>query len=145
MKTVLITLCMGLLATAGNCQTEETQIKAVLTDMWDAIEKNDLERYASHLHPDISVFGETNTYLDQGKDLEVGNVKRWLEQANSVHTEMHHPIVTIRDDVAWLVYYWTDSGKVRDENFSSQGKSTRIFVKEDGKWLCIHSHFTLVD
>ena len=23
-------------------------------------------------------------------------------------------------------------------------KSTRIFVKEDGKWLCIHGHYTAV-
>jgi len=145
MKTALVTLYLVLQWSAGYCQSDEIQIKGVLTDMWDAIEKNDLERYAGHLHPEISVFGETNPFLAQGKDLEVGNVKRWLEQANSVHTEMHHPIVTIRGDVAWLVYYWTDSGKVREEDFSSQGKSTRIFVKEDGQWLCIHSHFTLVD
>ena len=28
------------------------------------------------------------------------------------------------------------------ERFPSRGKSARIFVREDGKWLCIHSHYT---
>ena len=32
----------------------------------------------------------------------------------------------------------------RGERFTTQGKSTRIFVKENGKWLCIHGHFTTV-
>ena len=30
------------------------------------------------------------------------------------------------------------------ERFPSRGKSTRIFVREDGKWLCIHGHYTAV-
>ena len=80
MKTALFTLYLVLQWSAGYCQSDEMQIKGVLTYMWDAIEKNDLERYASHLHPEISVFGETNPYLAQGKDLEVGNIERWLEQ-----------------------------------------------------------------
>ena len=62
----------------------------------------------------------------------------------SVHTEMHQPEVTVRGDVAWITYYWTDSGFANGERFTSRGKSTRIFVKEDGRWLVIHGHYTAV-
>jgi hypothetical protein len=43
-----------------------------------------------------------------------------------------------------IVYYWTDSGEVDGKRFTSRGKSTRIFVKENGQWLCIHGHYTAV-
>lgn len=43
---------------------------------------------------------------------------------------MHHPQVTLRGTVAWITYYWTDSGSDQSRPFSSRGKSTRIFVKE---------------
>jgi len=67
-----------------------------------------------------------------------------VKRARDVHTEMHQPIVTVKGDVAGIVYYWSDSGVVGDEHFTSQGKSTRIFVREDGRWLCIHGHYTAV-
>jgi ketosteroid isomerase-like protein len=44
--------------------------------------------------------------------------------------------------VAWITYYWTDGGLLDGKPFSSRGKSTRIFVKEGGRWLCIHGHYT---
>ena len=59
-------------------------------------------------------------------------------------TEMHQPKVIIRGDVAWILYYWTDAGCSEGQRFTSRGNSTRIFVKEKGRWLCVHSHFTAV-
>ncbi len=122
----------------------EEIIKDNMKAMWAAIEAGDAEGYAKYLHPDFSAFGETDTYLAEGKDLEVRKVASWLKQASGVHTEMHHPKVTVRGDTAWVTYYWTDWGSENGKSFSSKGKSTRIFVKEKGKWLCIHGHYTLV-
>jgi ketosteroid isomerase-like protein len=122
----------------------ESEVKATLVSMWDAIEKEDMERYASFVHPDFTAFGETNTYLSEGKEMELRSVRNWLKTADNVHTEMHNPQVTIKGDVAWITYYWTDAGLDGGKPFSSQGKSTRIFVREKGKWLCIHGHYTLV-
>jgi len=146
MKT-LIAILLLTLTTAGSAQTAASEkdkeaVKATLVAMWDAIEKGDVARYASYLHPDFSAFGENDEYLSEGKDLEVRNYAEYLKTAKNIHTEMHQPKVTIRGDVAWITYYWTDSGEVDGKHFSSRGKSTRIFVKEDGKWLCIHGHYT---
>lgn len=54
-----------------------------------------------------------------------------------------HAQVTVRGDVAWVTYYWTDGGMTDGKRTSSRGKSTRIFVRENGRWLCIHGHYTL--
>ncbi|MDH3222130.1 MAG: DUF4440 domain-containing protein [Gemmatimonadota bacterium] len=133
-------------AAAQNEEVVAQEIRSVLVDMWDAIEKEDLERYASHLHPDFTSFGETDLYLNEGKDYDVRAYTDYLTRVDGVHTEMHQPAVTVRGDVAWITYYWTDAGtRANGERFSSRGKSTRIFVRESGRWLCIHGHYTLAD
>ncbi len=112
--------------------------------MWDAIEKGDVDRYATFVHPDFTSFGENDTYFTEGKDAEVRNYRAYLQRATGVHTDMHQPVVTVRGDTAWITYYWTDSGMLDGKRFTSRGKSTRIFVREGGRWLCIHGHYTAV-
>ncbi len=120
------------------------EIRAVLVAMWDAIEKGDVDRYATYVHPGFTSFGENDTYLTEGKDAEVRNYRAYLQRATGVHTDMHQPVVTVRGDTAWITYYWTDAGTLDGKRFTSRGKSTRVFVREGGRWLCIHGHYTAV-
>jgi len=83
-------------------------------------------------------------FLNVGKKSEVDGVRAWMAESEDIHTEMIEPRVTIKGNTAWITYYWSDSGTTNGEKFSSTGKSTRIFVKENGKWLCIHGHYTLL-
>ena len=129
---------------ADNVQSEEDSIKKVLTSMWDAIEKKDIDRYASYIHPDFTQFGETDSLLRQGKEAEVKGIGDWMKHTSNVHTEMHNPIISVKDNVAWITYYWSDGGTNDGKPFSSRGKSTRLFVKENNQWLCIHGHYTLL-
>lgn len=123
---------------------DERAVVQTLIDMWAAIEAEDLDTYARHLHPDFTAFGESDTYLAEGKDLELRSYADYLMRADGVHTEMHQPSVSVRGDVAWITYYWTDHGTINGERFTSRGKSTRIFVRDGERWLCIHGHYTAV-
>ena len=123
---------------------EEDAVRAVLTNMWDAIEKKDIDRYATYIHPDFTQFGETDSVLLIGKSAEVSAIKDWMQHSSNVHTDMHEPRITINGQVAWIVYYWSDNGINAGKPFSSRGKSTRLFVKENNQWLCIHGHYTLL-
>ncbi len=125
-------------------QDEEQEIIDTLVAMWAAIEAGDLDAYAQYVHPEFTAFGENDVYLAEGRALELRSYGDYLNRARDVHTEMHQPEVTIRGDVAWITYYWTDSGYTDAGRFTSRGKSTRIFVREDGRWLCIHGHYTAV-
>ncbi len=131
--------------TDDSIAADQEAVKAALVDMWDAIEKGDIERYAGYIHPDFTSFGETAKVLRSGKAAEVKAIKDWIDEPTIVHTEMKDPIVTINGEVAWITYYWSDSGKSKGVPFATKGKSTRIFVKENKKWLCIHGHFTLLE
>lgn len=140
-----ITACMLFLSLpAPVAGSDAEEVKNTLTAMWGAIERGDVEAYAEYIHPEFTQFGESDVYLAVGGESEVDSVRRYMKRAKNVHTEMHQPRITVRGDVAWIVYYWTDSGEVDGERFSSRGKSTRIFVREDGNWLCIHGHYTAV-
>jgi len=139
------------LASITNCrkdqpsiELEKEAIKQTLIDMWQAIEEEDLEAYALFIHPDFTQFGETDSILRIGKEAEVKGVASWIKNSSNIQTEMHKPRITIRDKTAWISYYWSDSGITDGSAFTSRGKSTRIFVKEKGRWLCIHGHYTLL-
>jgi len=151
MKTIIrILLIIGIILTFDCCKndnngdSEKEQIKNIVVDMWDAIENEDIDSYASYIHPDYTTFGETEKSLSSGKELEIKNVKEWTSKAKNIHTEMFSPEVRIEGDIAWITYIWADSGIENGIEFSSRGKSSRIFKKEKNKWLCIHSHFTLL-
>ena len=148
MKKIIL-IISGFLLTIGSVSSfaqtsEQDQVKQVLIAMWDAIEKGDIDEYSKYIHPDFSSFGEYDTYLSEGKRLEIQGVSSWISRADNIHTEMHQPKITIRDNTAWITYYWTDSSVSGGKRSTSRGKSTRIFVKESGKWLCIHGHYTAV-
>jgi ketosteroid isomerase-like protein len=125
-------------------EAEKTAIKNTLINMWAAIENEDIDAYASYVHPDFSQFGEYDSIIKLGKPLEVKGVSNWVKDSDNIHTEMIDPIVTIKGNVAWITYYWSDHGTTNGEPFASRGKSTRIFVKEGENWLCIHGHYTLL-
>lgn len=130
---------------SSNLEQEKEAIKATLIEMWDAIEKEDIERYARYVHPDFTQFGETDPVLQEGKEAEVTRIKAWMAEADNIHTEMIDPKITINGNMGWITYYWSDHGTNSGKSFASKGKSTRIFIKEDGKWLCIHGHYTLLE
>ncbi|WP_420322923.1 YybH family protein [Flagellimonas sp.] len=125
-------------------EQEKLAIKTTLITMWDAIEQGDVERYARYVHDDFTQFGETDSILRIGKAAEVEGIEEWIKNSTGIHTEMDEPLITINGNVAWITYYWRDEGITDGVPFNSRGKSTRIFVKEGDKWLCIHGHNTLL-
>jgi ketosteroid isomerase-like protein len=129
---------------AKQTASAETAIINNIQAMWKAIENGNLDDYLQYIHPEYSLFGEGDVYLHKGKDKEAIDIGEFINRAKGVRTFMHQPEVVVRGDTAWITYYWSDVGNINGERYTSRGKSTRIFVKESGKWLCIHSHFTEV-
>lgn len=150
MKTLLLTILSFFIFSAvavADTREEAEEIRDVIISMWAAVEQNDVEGYLKYVHRDYTLFGENDIYLQSGKSLERQSYKDYLARYKGIRTFMHQPQFHVHGDTAWVTYYWSDSGFSRDsgERFTTQGKSTRIFVKENDKWLCIHGHFTSVD
>ena len=143
-KIVFLSLLLMSLGFGVYAQSEEEEIKNVIISMWEAIERGDIEAYSKYIHRDFTAFGENDPYLAEGKALEIEGIRSWIARSENIHTDMHQPKVTVKGSTAWITYYWTDYGLTNGSRFSTRGKSTRIFVKEKGNWLCIHGHYTAV-
>jgi len=141
---LFLSLCIVGCKNDNNKDSDKERIKTIIVDMWDAIENEDIDRYASYIHPEYTTFGETEKSLSKGKEREIKMVEEWTSKAKNIHTEMFSPELRIEGDIAWITYIWSDTGIENGIEFSSRGKSSRIFKKENNKWLCIHSHFTLL-
>ncbi len=135
-------ILLPVITQAESKQSSEAAIVHNIKAMWKSIEKGNLSGYLTYIHPDYSVFGEGGVYLHKGKDKEATDIGDFINRAKNIRTFMHQPEITVRGDTAWITYYWSDAGTLNGERYTSRGKSTRIFVKEKGRWLCIHSHFT---
>ncbi|PKG98823.1 nuclear transport factor 2 family protein [Paraglaciecola sp. MB-3u-78] len=102
---ILLAILFGsiLLANASYAsQSAEDQIVENVHSMWKAVETNNLKAYLKHIHPDYSVFGESDVYLHQGKDKEAIDYGDYLGRVEGVRTFMHQPQVIIRGDTAWI-------------------------------------------
>ncbi len=145
LKTTFIGLFIFFTSPALADETDKQAIKDTLVAMWAAIEKGDVDAYASYIHPDFTAFGENAPYLKSGKGKEISSYRDYLKRSHDVHTDMHQAEVTVIGNVGWITYYWTDVGYSDQGRFTSRGKSTRIFVKKDGRWLSRHGHYTAVE
>ena len=128
----------------NDTELQKEEIKTTLTKMWKAIEDEDINAYQQYVHPEFTQFGEYDSTLRVGKEAELKGIKGWIDESDNIHTEMIDPKVTINGNTAWITYYWSDNGITDTIPFATRGKSTRIFVKENEKWLCIHGHYTLL-
>ena len=146
MKPLIYIISFSLLFACQTKNVEQGQevITTNLTQMWKAIEDEDMDAYAQYVHSDFTQFGEYDSTLRIGKEAELKGIKGWIDESDNIHTEMIDPNVTVKGNTAWITYYWSDNGTTNGKPFATRGKSTRIFVKEDGKWLCIHGHYTLL-
>ena len=81
-----------------------TEIRQVVLDMWTAVEAGDVEAYIAHIHPDYTLFGESDIYLQSGKALEHASYSDYLGRYENIRTFMHQPEVRINGDTAWLTY-----------------------------------------
>jgi ketosteroid isomerase-like protein len=130
--------------TEENKLLQHEEVKNTLVKMWKAIENEDINEYAKYVHPSFTQFGEYDSILREGKQAEINGIQGWVDESDNIHTVMIDPKVTINGNTAWLTYYWSDNGTTNGVPFTSKGKSTRIFIRENGQWLCIHGHYTLL-
>jgi ketosteroid isomerase-like protein len=55
------------------------------------------------------------------------------------------PVVRVMDDSAWIAAEWSSEATGPDGRpFTRPGRATLVFARRDGRWLCVHSHFSLL-
>ena len=97
-------------------------------------------------HPDILAFG---THNDVIAGLQSWNTTQW----NNVWPRTTdfgfvlpqvHVLVSGDGSMATVIAPWTSTGYHRDgAAFDRPGRATMVFNRQDGGWVCTHSHMSL--
>lgn len=94
--------------------------------------------------PDVVSFGTKATIvsgLDNLRSQQWEHIWPNIEGFEMLLEQMHG---TYNDNVAWGMLPWTSKGFDTDGNsYARPGRATAVLERREGKWLCIHTHFSL--
>jgi ketosteroid isomerase-like protein len=117
-----------------------------------------LERFAGYVrevdyaaarplfHPDILAFG---THRDIISGLATWQATQWdnvwpKTSDFRFDTDAARILVSADNTMATVVVSWTSTGYTQNgAAFDRPGRATMVFHKNDGVWLCTHSHMSL--
>lgn len=119
------------------------EVIALTKEMWAAEARGDVAGSMKYVADDYTEFnGDYPTRLD-GKGINMT-----LAEANSggstktVAGDMANAKVQVYGDVAILSYNYIGATKDKDGKMEpARAKSTRVYVKKDGKWWLVHANF----
>ena len=67
------------------------------------------------------------------------------QAGTSVFSDMQNPRVQVYGDTAILTYNFAGIGKAADGKIApNTAKSTRVYVRQNGKWMLVHANFAPV-
>jgi len=89
---------------------------------------------------DASYFDETQAYRVRGKADILRALHDELRQVTVPSYQMLDPQVQVVGNTALVSYYFTELGLTDGKEFSSAGRISTVFVKQDGGWRALDEH-----
>jgi ketosteroid isomerase-like protein len=143
-------LLLGALVSTSIPTAAETATPAVAQEIidivkaeWAAAATKNVAASQKNIAEDYTEFnGDAATRLDgrplTGRLAEAGNKGR----STRIADEMLNPKVQVYGDTAILSYNFFGLEQDKDGKVTTiRAKSTRVYVKEDGKWMLVHANF----
>ncbi len=128
----------------GGMPHGEREIAAWLEEFEAACRGRDFTAGRRMFAPDALAFG---TYATAVRGLE--NIER--EQWRNVWPRIRgfrfeeRPVIQTAGDSAWIAAEWSSEATGPDGRpFRRPGRGTFVLARRDGRWLCVHSHFSLL-
>jgi ketosteroid isomerase-like protein len=108
---------------------------------WDrAMIANDAEEIGRYMADDWTIIGP---------DGRVGDKKTFLDLVRS--GELTHDVMTSEDlnirvygDTAVVVARGVSGGKFRGQPFREVERATSVFVRQERRWRCVHTHLSRI-
>jgi len=140
-------VCLVLSAVPALAQTASSQVTEELIGVvkaeWAAGRQKNVAEGMKNIADDCTQFsGEAATRLE-GKTLltrvsEAGN----KDSGATLTDEMLNPKVQVYGDVAIVSYNYFGQAQDKDGKVTAnRAKSTRVYVKQAGKWMLVHANF----
>ncbi len=124
------------------------EVIAIAKAQWKAqIEKKPVATIMQNVADEYTVFGQASPTRTDGKALNMRLGEAFFSGSGGrVAAEMANEKVQVYGDVAILSYNFIGMDKDKDGKIEPVfAKSTRVYVKKDGKWMLVHANFASVN
>jgi uncharacterized protein (TIGR02246 family) len=145
MKTlkVLVVLFLFLLVTSSTFAQDKEDVLAVVNNALEAFNQHNLATFFSYFTTDVSVF----TYVVSPLRHDAADFKSFIEGTTSLaYVNLHqqeYQVQIYNADAAVVTGYFTFTWMEKGGQMNYQtGRVTTVEVKQDGKWLIAHMHFS---
>jgi ketosteroid isomerase-like protein len=116
------------------------QLKEIEKEFEAALVRNDRDAIAQFLAEDWVIVGPNGKVIQRNRFLEV------IEAGLLVHTRMETSETRIRvyGDAAVVTGLTTSAGSFAGQEFSNLERATSVYVRQQGKLVCVLTHLTTV-
>jgi ketosteroid isomerase-like protein len=151
-RSALLPVALVLTALAGSALAAEdpavaAEVMAATKAQWAAQDQNKpgAQSYTT-VADDYTEFNPVVPVLVKGKDMSVRMFDASLKAGTQgLSSEMVNPHVQVYGDTAILTYNYAGMTKSTDgEVTPNLAKSTRVYVRQGGKWMLVHANFAPV-
>lgn len=151
-RLTLLPLSLGLLLAAGPLAAAEpnataAEIMALARAQWLAEDQSKPAAQAwSSIADDYTEFNTVVPTLVEGKSIAARFYDASLQSGDKgMVSEMINPHVQVYGDTAILAYNYAGVTKDREGKMQPNlAKSSRVYVRQNGKWMLVHANFAPV-
>ena len=119
----------------------EQDVLAAANDWADAMAANDADRIASYMADDWVIVSERGVSERQ-------HLLGFIRSGALTHSRFEmigEPRVKVYGETAILTCRAVNTAHFGGETFEADEWTTDVFVKRDGRWVCVHSHITAAE
>jgi ketosteroid isomerase-like protein len=115
-----------------------------LTQFARAVRDVDYPKGRTLFAPDVVSFGTVNEILAGLDELEARQWRNVWGVTRGFDFDYASVQTHVKGDAGWAVALWSSQGRNAGGWFDRHGRCTFVFEKRHGRWLAVHSHFSLV-
>ena len=136
----------AIVASPAFAQSDEAvaaEVIALAKAEWAALNKKNVSEASKNWADEYTQFNPAfSTRLDGKAQLAKMEEAFTSDSGGGIFSEMANPNVQVYGDVAILSYNYMGVSKDKDgATEPNRAKSTRVYVKKDGKWMLVHANF----
>ena len=137
-------IATGAPALADDHTSDEQAVMAAARAQWAAGVRNaSPAEIMATVADDYTEFNGSTPALITGKDTAMALTGAYMQDGSqTLYADMENPHVQIYGDTAILSYNYVGVQRDKDGAVTPQNaKSTRVYVRMDGKWMLVHANF----
>jgi len=144
---VCLVLALGVIATEAASEDVADEIISITKAQWAAEMKKDSSTAMKNIASDYTEFNFTYPTRLDGKELNQRLAEAQVEASGDlIAAEMANERVQVYGDTAILTYNFIGAIKEKDGTVQPLiAKSTRVYIRENNRWMLVHANFAAVD